>query len=93
MISKRIKYPGISLPKEAKKNYSPKTVTVMKETEDNTNGKLYHIIGLEASLISQQITNTREGVEKRELSFPIGGNISWYSHYGEQYGGTSEIYT
>ena len=27
-----------------------------------------------------------EGVEKREPSYTIGGNVNWYSHYGDQYG-------
>ena len=38
------------------------------------------------SLKSLQITNAREGVEKREPSYTVGGNVNWYSHYGEQYG-------
>jgi len=29
-------------------------------------------------------------MEKRELSYIVGGNVNWYNHYGEQYGGTSE---
>ena len=45
------------------------------------------------SLISPQITNAGGGVEKREPSFPVGGNVSWYNYFGEQYGGTVEIYT
>ena len=28
--------------------------------------------------------NAREDVEKREPSYTVGGNINWYSHYGEQ---------
>jgi hypothetical protein len=31
---------------------------------------------------SLQITNAGEGVEKRELSYTIGGNINWCSPYG-----------
>ena len=27
------------------------------------------------------------GVEKKEPSYTVGGNINWYSHYGEQDGG------
>ena len=38
----------------------------------------------------QQITNIGEGVEKREPSYTVGGNVNWYTHSGEQYGGTSE---
>ena len=42
------------------------------------------------SLISPQITNAEGGVDKREPSCTVGGNVSWYNHYGEQYGGTLE---
>ena len=37
-----------------------------------------------------QITNTGEGVEKREFSYTTGGNIRWCSHCGKQCGGFSE---
>ena len=30
-------------------------------------------------------TKAREGVEKREPSSTVGGNINWFSHYGKQY--------
>ena len=58
----------------------------------------YHEIPPHASqngrlLISSQITNVRGGVEKTELSCTVGGNVRWYSHYGEQFGDTLEIYT
>ena len=33
-----------------------------------------------------QTINAREGVEKREHFCIVGGNVNWYSHYGEQYG-------
>jgi len=33
-------------------------------------------------------------VEKREPSCTVGGNVNWYSHYGEQYGNTfRNLYT
>ena len=35
------------------------------------------------SLISIQITYAREGVEKREPSYTVGGKVNWYNHYGE----------
>ena len=35
-------------------------------------------------------TNAGEGVEKRELSCTVGGNVSWCSHCGKQYGSFSE---
>ena len=39
---------------------------------------------------SLPIANAEEGVEKREPSYTVDGNVSWYSHYGKQYGGSSE---
>ena len=35
-----------------------------------------------------QTVNAGEGVEKRDPSPTVGGNANWYSHYGEQYGGS-----
>ena len=32
--------------------------------------------------------NTGEGVEKKKPSYTVGGNVSWYGHYEEQYGGS-----
>ena len=32
----------------------------------------------------------KEGVEKREPSSTAVGNVSWYSHSGKQYGGSSK---
>ena len=25
-------------------------------------------------------------MERRETAYTVGGNVNWYSHYGEQYG-------
>ena len=35
-----------------------------------------------------QIINAGEDVEKREPSYILGGDVNWYSHYGEEYGGS-----
>ena len=32
--------------------------------------------------------NAGEGVEKREPFYSIGGDVTWYSYYGEQHGGS-----
>ena len=37
---------------------------------------------------SLQTINAGEGVETREPSYTVGGNVNWYNHYGEQYGGS-----
>ena len=39
---------------------------------------------------SLQITDAGEGTEKRGPSYIVGGNVNWCSHYGKQYGGSSE---
>ena len=38
------------------------------------------------SLISLQIANAGEGVEKRDPSYTVGRNVNWYNYYGKQYG-------
>ena len=42
-----------------------------------------------ANIKKLQIKNAGEGVEQREPSYTVGGNVSWYNHYGKKYGGTS----
>ena len=37
----------------------------------------------------QEITNVSKDTEKRELLYTIGGNVKLYSHFGKQYGGSS----
>ena len=41
-----------------------------------------------ASSKNLQTINAGEGIEKRGLSYTIGGNVNWGSHYGEQCGGS-----
>ena len=49
----------------------------------------YHLILVRMIIIKNlQTINAEEGVEKRELSYTVGENLSWYSHYGKQYGGS-----
>ena len=44
----------------------------------------YHLTPVRMAIIEK----SGEGVEKREPSYTVGGNVNWYSHYGEQYGGS-----
>ena len=47
----------------------------------------YHLTWSEwPSQKNLQTINAGEGLEKRELFYAVGGNVNWYSHYGEQYG-------
>ena len=50
IVTKRIKYLGIKLPKETKDLYIENYKTLMKGIKDNTNGELYHICGLKESI-------------------------------------------
>ena len=48
----------------------------------------YHLTPVRMTNIKKsQTINAGEGVEKKELSCTAGGNVNWYNHYGEQYGG------
>ena len=51
--SKRIKHIGMNLPKEAKDLYSKNYKKLMKEIDDNTDRKKYHVLGLEESILSK----------------------------------------
>ena len=54
-------------------------------------GTLHHCTHFKKkSLQSLQTINAREGVEKKEPSYTLGGNVSWCSHCGKRYGGSSE---
>ena len=47
----------------------------------------YHFMPVRmAAIQSLQAINAGEGVEKRELSYTVGGNANYYSYYGEQCG-------
>ena len=49
----------------------------------------YHLTTVRKAIIKNlQTINAGEGVAKREPSYTVGGNINWYSHYGEQYRGS-----
>ena len=49
----------------------------------------YHLTPVRMAIIKNlQTINAEEGMEKRELSYPVGENVNWYSHYGEHRGGS-----
>ena len=49
--TKRMKYLGINLPRETKDLYAENYKTLMKEIKDDTDGEIYHVLGLEESTL------------------------------------------
>ena len=56
--SKRIKYLGIKLSEETKDLYSENYK--MKEIKGDTDGKIYHVLGLEESMMSKWLYYPRQ---------------------------------
>ena len=52
----------------------------------------YQLIQEWPSSKTLQIINAGEGVEQREPSYTVGGNVNWFSHYGTQYRGSFKNY-
>ena len=51
----------------------------------------YHLTWVRMAIIKNlQTVNSGEGVEKREPSGTVGGNVNWCNHYGDQNGGSSK---
>ena len=54
----------------------------------NTNKNYNDLTPIRTANIKKSTNNKYfEGVEKMETSYTVGGNVSWCSHYGKQYGG------
>ena len=51
--TKRIKYLGVYLPRETKDLYIENYKTLMKEIKEDTDGEIYHVHGLEESILSK----------------------------------------
>ena len=65
------------------------TSLIIKETLIKTTMRC-HLTPARMAIIKKnlQTINAGEGVEKREPSCTVGGNVNGYSHDGEQYGGS-----
>ena len=64
------------------------TSLIMREMQTKTYNEVVPHTGQNGHHQNLQTINAGEGVEKREPSYTIGGNVNLYSHYGKQYGGS-----
>ena len=64
------------------------TTLIITEMKIKTTVRYHLTLVTVAMSKSPQTINAREGVDRREPSYTVGGNVNWYSHYGEQYGGS-----
>ena len=64
------------------------TLLIVREMQIKTTVR-YDLIPVRIAIIKTlQTISAGEGVDKREHSCTVGGNVNWYSPYGEQYGGS-----
>ena len=64
--------------------------SLIREIKIKTTVKYHFKLDRRAITEKSKISNSEMGMEKKESSYIVGGNVSWYSHCGEKYGHSSE---
>ena len=60
---------------------------IMREMQVKTTLR-YHLIQIRMTIIKIPTNKCWRALERREPPYTTGRNVNWYSHYGEQYGGS-----
>ena len=59
------------------------TSLIIREMQIKTTMRYLTLVRM--TIISKSINKAEEGMEKRDLSYPVGGNVNWYNRCGKQY--------